>query len=111
MVKADASQVHDDSIRSLAYSHNGQSLVSSDKLGMIKYFTPHLTNVHGFQGHREACHSVSWSPNDERFATGGDDGLVKIWNYRAATEEKALTGACCPSQLDVIREDDVCDTA
>jgi WD40 repeat protein len=59
---------------------------------MIKYFTPHLTNVHGFQGHREACHAVGWSPNDERFVTGGDDGLVKIWNYREAKEERALTG-------------------
>jgi polyadenylation factor subunit 2 len=85
-------QVHDDSIRQLAYSHNGQSLVSSDKSGAIKYFTPHLTNVHGFQGHREACHGVAWSPNDEKFVTGGDDGLVKIWNFRAAEEERQLSG-------------------
>ena len=85
-------QVHDDSIRYFAYSHNGQALVSTDKLGMIKYFTPHLTNIHGFQGHREACHGVGWSPNDERFVTGGDDGLVKIWDYREAKEEKVLSG-------------------
>ena len=85
-------QVHDDSIRQLAYSHNGQSLVSADKSGAIKYFTPHLTNVHGFQGHREACHGVAWSPNDEKFVTGGDDGLVKIWNFRAAEEERQLSG-------------------
>ncbi|WWC87788.1 uncharacterized protein L201_002680 [Kwoniella dendrophila CBS 6074] len=85
-------QVHDDSIRSFTYSHNGQALVSTDKLGTIKYFTPHLTNIHGFQGHREACHGVSWSPNDERFVSGGDDGLVKIWSYREAREEKVLSG-------------------
>lgn len=86
-------QVHDDSIRSFTYSHNGQALVSADKGGTIKYFTPHLTNIHGFQGHREACHDVSWSPNDERFVTCGDDGLVKIWSYREAKEEKSLSGA------------------
>ncbi|ADV20919.1 Integral subunit of the pre-mRNA cleavage and polyadenylation factor (CPF) complex, putative; Pfs2p [Cryptococcus gattii WM276] len=85
-------QVHDDSIRSFTYSHNGQALVSTDKGGTIKYFTPHLTNIHGFQGHREACHDVSWSPNDERFVTCGDDGLVKIWSYREAKEEKSLSG-------------------
>ncbi|WRT65605.1 uncharacterized protein IL334_002550 [Kwoniella shivajii] len=85
-------QVHDDSIRSFTYSHNGQALVSTDKIGTIKYFTPHLTNIHGFQGHREACHDVSWSPNDERFVSGGDDGLVKIWSYREAREEKVLSG-------------------
>ncbi|WWD16609.1 hypothetical protein CI109_101037 [Kwoniella shandongensis] len=85
-------QVHDDSIRSFTYSHNGQALVSTDKIGTIKYFTPHLTNIHGFQGHREACHGISWSPNDERFVTGGDDGLVKIWSYREAREEKVLSG-------------------
>ncbi|WVN85800.1 polyadenylation factor subunit 2 [Cryptococcus depauperatus CBS 7841] len=85
-------QVHDDSIRSFTYSHNGQALVSADKSGTIKYFTPHLTNIHGFQGHREACWDVSWSPNDERFVTCGDDGLVKIWSYREAKEEKSLSG-------------------
>ena len=84
--------MHDDSIRDLAYSHNGQALVSVDKLGTIKYFTPQLTNIHGFQGHREACHGIDWSPNDERFVTGGDDGLVKIWDYREAKEERALNG-------------------
>jgi len=92
-------QVHDDSIRQLAYSHNGQSLVSADKSGAIKYFTPHLTNVHGFQGHREACHGVAWSPNDEKFVTGGDDGLVKIWNFRAAEEERQLSGKSCRCNL------------
>lgn len=98
-------QVHDDSIRSFTYSHNGQALVSADKGGTIKYFTPHLTNIHGFQGHREACHDVSWSPNDERFVTCGDDGLVKIWSYREAKEERSLSGAssftgeCCKLTL------------
>ena len=76
----------------MSWAHNGQALVSADKGGMIKYFTPHLTNVNGFQGHREACHGVSWSPNDERFVTGGDDGLVKIWDYRRAKEERQLSG-------------------
>ncbi|KAL7419706.1 pre-mRNA cleavage and polyadenylation factor (CPF) complex subunit [Cryptotrichosporon argae] len=85
-------QVHDDAIRSMAFSHNGQALVSADKSGMIKYFTPQLTNIKGFQGHREACHGVAWSPNDERFVTGGDDGLVKVWSYREAREERALAG-------------------
>ena len=84
--------MHDDSIRAFSYSHNGQALLSVDKLGMIKYFTPHLTNIHGFQGHREACHGAAWSPNDEKFVTGGDDGLVKIWSYREAREEKVLSG-------------------
>ena len=76
----------------MTFSHDGQALISTDKGGAIKYFTPHLTNVHGFQGHREACHGIAWSPNDDRFVTGGDDGLVKVWNYRAATEEAALAG-------------------
>lgn len=58
-----------------------------------------MTNVHGFQGHREACHGVAWSPNDEKFVTGGDDGLVKIWNFRAAEEERQLSGEFCRYNL------------
>lgn len=86
-------QVHDDSIRFFQYSHNGQALVSADKGGVIKYFTPHLTNIHYFQGHREACHGVSWSPDDNKFVTGGDDGLVKVWNYHdTKKEERVLSG-------------------
>jgi polyadenylation factor subunit 2 len=66
---------------------------------MIKYFTPHLTNIHGFQGHREACSSVAWSPNDEWFVTGGDDGLVKIWGYREAREERVMIGKPYPASF------------
>jgi len=83
----------------MEYSHNGQALISTDKTGTIKYFTPYLTNIHGFPGHREACHGVGWSPNDERFVTGGDDGLVKIWSYREAREERILSGKTCFSNL------------
>lgn len=76
----------------MAYSHAGLQLVSGDRTGELKYFTPHLTNIHGFKAHREAVHGISFSPNDERFATGGDDGVVKIWNYTEAREEKVLSG-------------------
>jgi polyadenylation factor subunit 2 len=42
---------------------------------------------------------VAWSPNDEKFVTGGDDGLVKIWNFRAAEEERQLSGEYGSSRL------------
>jgi polyadenylation factor subunit 2 len=81
----------------MAYSHAGLQLLSGDRTGVLKYFTPHLTNIHFFQVHREAVHGISFSPNDERFATGGDDGVVKIWSYTEAREERVLSGEWCDS--------------
>lgn len=51
-----------------------------------------MNNLQIFQGHNEAIRDVSWAPNDERFCTGGDDGVIKIWNFERMKEEKVLTG-------------------
>lgn len=59
---------------------------------MIKYFQPNMNNLQVFQGHGESIRDVTWAPNDARFATGSDDGTIKIWNFEMMREEKTLTG-------------------
>jgi polyadenylation factor subunit 2 len=85
-------QAHDSAVRALSWSNSGQWLISTDNTGLIKYFQPNMNNLQIFQGHNEAIRDVSWAPNDERFCTGGDDGVIKIWNFERMKEEKVLTG-------------------
>lgn len=86
-------QAHDSAVRAMAWSNSGQWLLSTDNSGLIKYFQPNMNNLQIFQGHNEAIRDVSWAPNDERFCTGGDDGVIKIWNFERMKEEKVLTGS------------------
>lgn len=51
-----------------------------------------MNNLQAFQGHAESIRDISCAPNDERFATGSDDGTIKIWNFERMKEEKTLTG-------------------
>ncbi|GAA5867565.1 hypothetical protein JCM8547_001221 [Rhodosporidiobolus lusitaniae] len=85
-------QAHDSAVRALSWSHSGSWLLSADSSGLLKYFQPNMNNLQVFQGHNEAIRDCSWAPNDERFVTGGDDGVVKVWNFERMKEERVLTG-------------------
>jgi polyadenylation factor subunit 2 len=89
---ADLPQAHDHPIYALTYTHSGQFFLSADNSGALKYFTPTINNLTTIQAHREACRAISFSPNDEKFATGGDDGAIKIWSFGEAKEDKVLSG-------------------
>ena len=73
-------------------SYSGQWLISADNNGVIKYFQANMNNLQVFQGHQESIRDTTWAPNDMRFATGSDDGTIKIWNFETMKEEKTLTG-------------------
>jgi polyadenylation factor subunit 2 len=90
--RADPSQAHDHPIYALSYTHSGQFFLSADNSGALKYFTPTINNLTTIQAHREACRAISFSPNDEKFATGGDDGAIKVWSFGEAKEDKVLSG-------------------
>jgi polyadenylation factor subunit 2 len=89
---SDATQAHDHPIYALSYTHSGQFFLSADNSGALKYFTPQINNLTTLQAHREACRAISLSPTDEKYATGGDDGMVKIWTFGEAREEKVCAG-------------------
>lgn len=39
------------------------------------------------------CYSnISFSPTDTKFVSGGDDNLIKIWNFNEGVEERVLSG-------------------
>ena len=41
---------------------------------------------------RKHTNFYSFSPNDRKFATGSDDGTVRIWDFYRCQEEKVLRG-------------------
>ncbi|KAI0046905.1 WD40 repeat-like protein, partial [Auriscalpium vulgare] len=85
-------QAHDSAIRAMQFTHSGSYLASADQNGVIKYFQPNMNNLTAWQGHREAIRGLSFSPDDNRFATASDDSTVRIWSFEESREERVLTG-------------------
>ncbi|KAF9453654.1 WD40 repeat-like protein [Macrolepiota fuliginosa MF-IS2] len=87
-------QAHDTAICAMTFNHSGAYLASSDKSGVIKYFEPNMNNLTAWQGSssREAIRDISFSPDDQRFATASDDSSVRIWSFAESRVESVLTG-------------------
>jgi polyadenylation factor subunit 2 len=90
-------QAHDTAICTFAFTHSGAYLASADKSGIIKYFEPNMNNLTAWQGSssREAIRGLSFSPDDQRFATASDDSSVRIWSFQESRVESVLTGEYC----------------
>lgn len=85
-------QAHDTAVRAVDWSHSGVWLVSGEQNGTLKYFQPNMNNLAAFHGHDDSVRDVSFAPNDVRFATCGDDRVIKIWSFEERREERVLTG-------------------
>jgi polyadenylation factor subunit 2 len=51
-----------------------------------------MNNLTAWPAHREAVRGLSFSPDDERFATASDDSTVRVWSFAESREERILTG-------------------
>ncbi|KAI0255321.1 WD40-repeat-containing domain protein [Lactifluus subvellereus] len=85
-------QAHDTAIRALTFNHAGTYIASADQSGIVKYFQPNMNNLTAWPAHREAVRGLSFSPDDERFATASDDSTVRVWSFAESREERILTG-------------------
>ena len=36
-------------------------------------------NVFTYRGHAETVTAVKWSPDAKRIASGGNDGMIRVW--------------------------------
>src|SRR5690349_9905300 len=45
-----------------------------------------------FGGHAGAVHCVAFSPDGTAFATGGADGVVRLWSTAPTTQTRQLVG-------------------
>jgi polyadenylation factor subunit 2 len=85
-------QAHESAIRSVAYTHTDDWLLSADQNGIVKYWQTNFNNVKEIQAHTEAIRGLAIAPTDSKFVTCADDTLLKIWDFATSTEEATLTG-------------------
>ncbi|KAF2638490.1 WD40 repeat-like protein [Massarina eburnea CBS 473.64] len=85
-------QAHESAIRSVAYTHTDDWLLSADQTGIIKYWQTNFNNVKEIQAHSEAIRGLAIAPTDSKFVTCADDTTLKIWDFASSTEESTLTG-------------------
>ncbi len=69
---------HTQSIMSLSWSKNGESIASADKNVYVWSATTGQTR-YVYQGHKDLVLSVAWSPDSTRIASAGADSTVQIW--------------------------------
>jgi len=84
---------HDAPFRCMEWSHNQNYLLTSDSSGNIKYWSPSIAPVQSIDSHNgQPINSLSFSPQDTKFASCGDDASVRIWDWAKHTEERVLEG-------------------
>ena len=85
---------HSDSVSSVAYSPNGQTLASGGgedktiKLWNVK--TGKLLQT--LKGHSEGVTSVAYSPDGQTLASGSYDKTIKLWNVKTGKLLQTLKG-------------------
>lgn len=87
-------QAHDEAIQDIVWSNNGDWLITSDHVGVLKYWQRTLNNVKIFSAHSEAVNGISFAPTDTKFATCSSDKTIKLWDFLTTAEEQNLMGHC-----------------
>ena len=85
-------QAHDSAVRAMAWSKSGTYLISADQNGTVKYFQSNLNTLQAFTAHADSARGLVFSPDDSKFASGGDDSLLKIWDFDSAKQIRELSG-------------------
>lgn len=85
-------QAHEASIRAMCWAPSSSFLITSDGLGLIKYWHPSMNNIQVVEGHSEGVKDLSFCNNDSKFCSASDDATVRVWDSVRAECERTLTG-------------------
>lgn len=71
---------HVESIKSLAFSPNGEFLASASYDETVKIWDVATgLLIHTLEGHKQSVNAVAFSPDGKWLASGSSDGTVKVW--------------------------------
>jgi WD40 repeat protein len=85
---------HTGIVRSIAYTADGQMLVSGSGDRMIKLWDVSTQkSLRSIEGHTNQIHSVAVSPKHPILASGDEDGLIKLWDIRSGDCLQSLTAS------------------
>ena len=81
------------SVRSVAFSPDGETLASGYPLGIIKLWdTKKNTLIATLPGHTETVYSVAFSPDGKTLASGSLDKTIKLWDVSSKQLNATLPG-------------------
>jgi len=78
--------------RAVAYSPDGSRFAVASTIGIWLYNANTYTEVALLAGHVLPVNAVAFSPDSAHLASGGDDGVIKIWDVKTRKETATLIG-------------------
>ena len=85
---------HTDSVNSVAFSPDGNTLASGGGRALQLWDVDTGANTHTLTGHTDSVSSVAFSPDGKTLASGGDwpDHTVRLWAVDTGANTHTLTG-------------------
>jgi WD40 repeat protein len=71
---------HERSVTSIAYSPDGEQLVSGSVDQTVRIWEVALGTSRVLNGHTDAIMSVTFRPDGEQIASGGFENVIRLWN-------------------------------
>ncbi|CAI2364332.1 unnamed protein product [Moneuplotes crassus] len=78
-----------DSIFDCKWNKDGSALVSVSEKNNVILWNPEGKLRASYQGHTDSVTTIDWK-NNNMFATGSQDGVIKVWDVQSSTAQKTL---------------------